>query len=171
MIKKLSVYTLFIVTTLINRSCFTIKYDMKGAQIDPEIKTISVQYFDNRAQRIQPQLSQNFTDALRDYMERNTNLRMINGFGDVDFSGEIVGYDITPTSISANDVAAQTRFTIRIKVTFTNSVNPDDSYEETFSRYRDFDSTQSFSSVESELTEEIIEELVEEIYNRAFVNW
>ena len=54
---------------------------------------------------------------------------------------------------------------------YTDSINPDNSYDATFSRYRDFDSTKDFSSVELGLSEEIINEIIEQIFNKAFVNW
>ena len=132
---------------------------------------ISVQYFDNRATRVEPTLGQRLTDQLRDYMESNTKLRMINTIGDHDFSGEITDYRITPAAIAAGDQAAKTRFTITIRVKYTNSIDPDSSFDSNFSRFRDFDSTKDFSTVEADLSEEIIEEIIEQIFNKAFINW
>lgn len=164
---RLSYLILFSVLTL--SACFTIRYGTTGAEIKGN--TISVQYFDNRASRVEPTLSQKFTDELRDYMESNTKLRMINTLGEHDFSGEIKEYKITPTAIAAGDQAAKTRFTITIRVKYTNSIDPDSSFDTDFSRFRDFDSAQDFSLVEIALTEEIIEEIIEQIFNKAFVNW
>lgn len=153
-------------------SCFTLRYDMKGgADINPAIKSVSVQYFTNRAIRIEPSLSQSFTDALKSYMESNTKLRVVNTVGDVDFSGDITDYRIESVAISAGDLAAKTRFTITIRVKYTNSIEPDDNFDSSFSRYREFDSTTEFSSVEASLSEEILEEIIEQIFNKAFVNW
>jgi hypothetical protein len=153
-------------------NCFTLRYDMKGgADIDPKIHTVSVQYFNNRALRVEPSLSQRFTDGLKEYLEGNTKLRIVNTIGDVDFSGEISEYKIEPTAISADDIAAKTRFTISIRVKYTNSINPDDSFDTSFSRYRDFDSTTDFSEVEAALSKEIVVEIIELIFNKAFVNW
>jgi hypothetical protein len=142
-----------------------------GADIDPALHTVSVQYFNNRAMRIEPTLSQRFTDALKEYLEGNTKLRVVNTIGDVDFSGEITNYDIQSVAISAGDVAAKTRFTITIRVKYTNSLNPNDSFDTSFSRYREFSSTQDFNSVEATLSDEILDEIIEQIFNKAFVNW
>lgn len=164
--------SLFIFIFLSAASCFTIHYDMKGgADIDPKIQTVSVQYFNNRATRIEPSLSQTFTDELKAYMESNTKLRVVNTIGDVDFSGEITDYKIESVAISAGDMPAKTRFTITIRVRYTNSINPDDDFDSSFSRYREFDSTVDFSSVEASLKDEIVEEIIEQIFNKAFVNW
>jgi hypothetical protein len=171
----MKIFSLFFCSVLLvvmSGSCFSVKYDFKGgAAIDPKIKTLSIQFFNNRATRINPILSQSFTDGLRAYMESNTNLRVINTMGDVDFSGEITRYDYASMGVVAGDVAAKTRFTIAIRVKFTNSVNPKNSFDTNFSSFRDFDSMVSFSSVESDLTKEIINEIIDQIFNKAFVNW
>jgi hypothetical protein len=165
-------YIALLVFPLFLSNCFTLRYDMKGgADIDPKIQSVSVQYFNNRAMRVEPSLSQRFTDGLKEYLEGNTKLRVVNTIGDVDFSGEISEYKIEPTAISAGDVAAKTRFTITIRVKYTNSVNPDESFDTSFSRYRDFDSTSDFGSVEQSLSKEIVEEIIDLIFNKAFVNW
>jgi hypothetical protein len=152
------------------RSCFSVRYDLKGGA-DIKGNTVSVQYFDNRATRVEPSLSQKMTDELRNYMESNTKLRVVNTIGDHDFSGEITDYKISPVAIAAGDQAAKTRFTITVRVKYTDSIDPDNSFDTSFSRFRDFDSTQDFSSVEGSLSEEILEEIIEQIFNKAFVNW
>lgn len=157
--------------SLLFGGCFTLRYDMKGgADVDPKIQTVSVQYFNNRAPRVEPSLSQKFSDGLKEYMEGNTKLRLVNTIGDVDFSGEITDYKIEPMAISTGDQAAKTRFTITIRVKYANSINPDDNFDSSFSRYREFES-QEFSSVEAALSEEIVDEIIEQIFNKAFVNW
>ena len=63
------------------------------------------------------------------------------------------------------------RFTITVKVKFTNSVDPDLSFEQTFSRYEDYNSNLDLSQVEKDLADKIVEMIVEDIFNQAFVNW
>ncbi len=171
MIRKI-INTVFILSlSLLLNSCFSISYTTTGASIDPSLKTISVQYFENNAPTIQPGLSQQFTDDMKNYMESNTNLRLVNGTGDVNFEGTITGYDFAPTAIVSGDKAAQNRFTITVKVKYTNSVNPDLDFDESFSRYRDYSSTDNFDSIREKLTSEILNEIIEQVFNKAFVNW
>jgi hypothetical protein len=148
-----------------------ISYSFSGASISPEVKTISVQYFQNRASLVQPGLSQQLTDALLDKCKAQTNLGITTGIGDVNFEGEITDYSTRPGTVSADARAAVNRFTISVRVKFTNTVDPDLSYEQTFSRYEDYDSSFDLSAVEAELSGKIITLLVEDIFNRAFVNW
>jgi hypothetical protein len=96
---------------------------------------------------------------------------LINAIGDVSFEGEITDYNTRPLTVSANERAAMNRFTISVKVKFTNSVEPNLSFEQSFSRYQDYDSNLNLSDVEKKLVDEIVVLLVEDIFNKAFVNW
>ncbi len=162
---------LLILLTLVFAESCKINYSLTGVNIDPAIKTVSVQYFPNRAPLVQAQLSQLFTDALKDKLQAQTSLTLINGIGDVDFSGEITNYETRPQAITGNEVASLNRLTITFHVKFVNSFNPDDNFDTSFSRYEDYLSTQDLASVENELIETIIEQVNEDIFNRAFVNW
>jgi len=148
-----------------------ISYSFSGASISPEVKTISIQYFQNRASLVQPGLSQNLTDALIDKCKAQTNLGLVNGIGDVNFEGEISDYNTRPLTVAADAQAATNRFTITVRVKFTNAIDPNLNYEQSFSRYEDYDSNLNLSDVEANLSGKIIELLVEDIFNKAFVNW
>lgn len=146
-------------------------YSFSGASISPAVKTISVQYFQNRASLVQPGLSQYITDALIDKCKSQTNLLLTNRIGDVNFEGEISDYNTRPLTVAADARAAMNRFSISVKVKFTNAVEPDLSFEQTFTRYEDYESTNSLNSVEKQLSDKIIEVIIEDIFNRAFANW
>jgi hypothetical protein len=148
-----------------------VSYSFSGASISPQLKTVSIQYFLNRASLVQPGLSQTLTEALIDKCKAQTSLSVVNGTGDVSFEGEITDYNTRPLTVSADATAAMNRFTITVKVKFTNSVDPTLNYETTFSRYQDYDSNLDLSAVEKQLSDKIIEFLVEDIFNQAFVNW
>jgi len=148
-----------------------ISYSFTGASISPDVKTISIQYFQNRASLVQPGLSQSVTDALIDKCKAQTSLAFTNNIGDVNFEGEITDYNTRPLTVAADAQAATNRFTISVKVKFTNAVNPELSFDQSFSRYEDYDSNLDLSQVEKDLSVKIIELLVEDIFNKAFVNW
>jgi hypothetical protein len=173
--KSLASKYLFIILSsgliLISAAGCKISYSFSGASISPQVKTISIQYFLNRASLVQPGLSQSLTDALIDKCKAQTNLSFVNGAGDVSFEGQITDYNTRPLTVSADASAAMNRFTISVKVKFTNTVEPDLSFEQTFSQYQDYDSNLDLSAVEKELSDKIINLLIEEIFNQAFVNW
>ena len=146
-------------------------YSPTGANISADTKTISIQYFPNNAPLRQPMLSQVFTQALRDKFASQTTLNQVSTNGDLSLSGEITGYSISYTAVTANQKAAQNRLTITIKVKFVNIKDDKQSFESNFSRYADYDSQKNLSEVESALIKTLSEQLVEDIFNKAVVNW
>jgi hypothetical protein len=147
-------------------------YSFTGASISPEIKTVSVQYFPNYAPGGgNPTLSQTFTEKLKDRFVSQTNLKLLERNGDLNFGGSITGYSIQPIAIQGNETAASNRLTISVNVKFTNVKNEKQDFETVFSRFVDFSSTKSLSTVEAELIKQINEQLVNDIFNKAVSNW
>ena len=146
-------------------------YSFTGASIPTEARTILVDYFSNKAATVQPSLSQVFTERLKDMFLEQTNLSLSENESDLSFSGYISKYQIKPMAIKANETAGKNRLTIAVKVTYNNSLDSENNFEHTFSRYRDYDSEQNISDIENTLIEEITNELAEDVFNKAFVNW
>ncbi len=169
---KLAGILLPVVLLIVAESCgVKVAYKFTGASISPAVKTLSVATFQNRASLVQPGLTQKLTDALMDMCKSQTNLEMVTSGGDVSFEGDITDYRTQPLTVSGNEQAAMNRFSITVKVRYVNNVDPDLSYEQTFTSYKDYDSALDLSAVEANLTEEISKMLIEDIFNRAFVNW
>ncbi len=155
---------------IISPSC-KVSYSFSGANTG-SLSTVSVQYFQDRSNLAPVNLPQVFTDGLRDFIQRQTKLKLINGLAEANFEGEIRVYDgQRPVAISGDDQASLNRFTITVNVKYTNVKDPKLNFEQTFSQYQDYDSRKSFPEVESELTGEIVKLIVEDIFNKAFVNW
>ena len=145
-------------------------YSFSGASIPAEAKTVSVDYFPNHAQLVNPLLSDNLTTALRDAMNSQTTLDLIETGGDLAFEGEITDYRTTPVAITGQ-TAAMNRLTITVKVRFSNRIDDTKDFEQSFSRSEDYPSNQDLMSVQEALTATIVEQLVEDIFNKALVNW
>jgi len=146
-------------------------YSFSGASIPPNIRTFSVDMFQNRATMVNPVLSNEVTDGLRSYITSRSNLREIDGTPDIEITGEITAYTLTPMAAQADAQAALQRFTITVRVNFANNVTTADSFSQNFSVFRDFDSSLDFNSVEDGFMKEIVEELINNIFMRAFANW
>ncbi|MBN2637900.1 MAG: LptE family protein [Bacteroidales bacterium] len=146
-------------------------YSFTGASIPPDAKTISVGYFSNKAPLVDPTLSQTFTNTLRDMFNSQTNLQMVPKNGDLQFSGEITGYSITPQAIQANQTAALNRLSITVKVQYINTKDHTKDFDTSFTEYRDYTSDQNFNTVKDKLVGEICTSLSEDIFNKALVNW
>lgn len=145
-------------------------YSFTGGDVG-DAQTISVRNFPNYADMVNPNLSIEFTESLRQNFLNQTRLRLVQDGGDLDFEGSIVGYTITPMAAQAGEVSAQSKLTVTVNVIFTNHKDPDKSFEQRFSRFRDFNSDIPFTNVEEQLIREIVQELSEDILNRSIVNW
>ncbi|MBR1514127.1 MAG: LptE family protein [Bacteroidales bacterium] len=166
---KVKIAILLLALACIGHSCGI--YSFSGASIPAEAKTVSVDYFPNHAQLVNPTLSNNFTNALRDAMTNQTTLDMVETGGDLAFEGEISDYKTMPVAITSGQTAAMNRLTVTVKVRFSNRIDDTKDFEQSFSRYEDYPSDQDLNSVQESLTATIIEALVEDIFNKALVNW
>jgi len=146
-------------------------YTFSGASISSDVKTVDIKFFENKTSLSPSNLSNNFTEALKDKLSSETNLSPVSSDGDLTYSGYISNYVIKPIAIQANETAAKNRLTISVNVTFTNGVQEEYNFEKTFSRFADYDSNEDFKSLEEALNEEITEQLIDNIFNESFSNW
>jgi len=146
-------------------------YSFTGASISPEVKTFSVQYFSNRAQLVQPLLSQAITERIKERFIAQTNLRQIDREGDIRFEGYISDYRTAPVAIQGSETAALNRLTISVVVKFVNTKDTKQNFETTFTRYADYDSRKSLAEVETSLIDEVNRQLVDDIFNKSVSNW
>ncbi|MCD8262966.1 MAG: LPS assembly lipoprotein LptE [Tannerellaceae bacterium] len=163
----------FIGVFLILISACSINYTFNGATIDyTKIKTISIHDFPNQASMVYPPLAQMFTEGVKDLYVRQTRLQLERENGDLDLEGEITGYELTPLAVrEENALASQTKLTITVRVHYSNRVSPEEDFEQSFSAYREFDSSYALQDVQDELCAEIIEEIADQIYNSTVANW
>ena len=178
MTKRYKIFLLpFLLTLILSvflNAC-KIGYSLTGASISPEVKSVFIDYFSNRARVVNPTLSQTFTEKMKDKFVNETGLSLEREQGDLEFSGEITGYEVRPLSIQQSDqgrdFASMNRLTVSVKVVFTNNKDHEQDFNTTFSAYYDWESTRSLNEIESDAADVIVEQLVEDIFNRSVANW
>ena len=172
--KILSVLAGILVMVVIVNAC-KINYSFTGASISPAVKTVFIDFFTNRARVVNPMLSQTFTEAMKDKFVNETGLSMEREQGDLEFSGEITGYEVRPLSVQQSDqgrdFASMNRLTVTVKVVFTNNKDHEQDFNTTFSAYYDWESTRSLNEVESAAVDVIVEQLIDDIFNKSVANW
>ncbi len=146
-------------------------YKFNDTSIAPDVHTISVYTIENKAMKVNPTLSNTLTVALQDKYRKLTKLEMLEDGGDLEVSGYITSYEVTPTAVTSQEVAAQNRLTITVKITFKNNKHEEENFDSSFAAFQDFDSTISLDAVEAQLVDEIVEILVEDIFNKTVANW
>ena len=146
-------------------------YTPYGAQT-AGAKTFSVDYFTPIAPLAGPEVGQQFTEALKDLIQRQSTLRWVADGGDIQYSGRIVGYDVSTSAVSGGqEVASQNRLTMQVQVQYVHVMDQDLAFERTFSRFADFPATSDLIDVEQELVEEINEQLTQAVFNASLGNW
>ena len=147
-------------------------YSFTGTSIQQDVKTVTINYFEYLAPKVNPSLSNDITQALQEKFIKLTKLELVDIDGDLEIVGAVTGYDVKATAITANESAAMNRLTVNVKISFVNRKYPEEDFEnKSFSAYADFDATQSLDAVEASLCEEIIEKLCEDMFNATVANW
>ena len=161
-----------IVVIIITQAC-SISYKFNGSAIDyTKYKTVSVGEFPIRAALVYPPLQQLFENTITDMITRQTRLKMQEVPNtDIRIEGEITGYNLSPQAVTENAYASKTRLSISVRVKYIDNVDPEKEMDQTFSAYRDFDSSEMLTDVQGQLCNEICKELAELIFNQTFGNW
>jgi hypothetical protein len=153
--------------TVVCSSC----YSFKDVSIPPEVKTARVNYIENRASYVNPQLSPQLTDRLRQKINNQTRLTLVTtDEADYDIFGEIRGYTVTTAGIS-DQRAATNRLQVTVHVVFKNRLDEKANFEADVTRNFDFNAGQSLQQAEAQQSDEILKNLTDEIFNRIFSNW
>jgi hypothetical protein len=163
--KKTAIYLLIILQCIIT-GCGI--YTFTGATIP--VNTITINFFENQSNLINPSLSQTFTETLKDRFISQSKLNLVDINGEWYIDGKITSYIVSPIAASATQ-ASLNRLTINILVNFEDRTNSANKWNQNFSRYADFDATKSLNEVEESLVEDINEQLVNDIFNKVALNW
>ena len=170
-LRKYMLMAAVVAASLLSGGCKP-SFTLNGAPIDYNIyHTIHVSDFPIRAALVYPPLQQTFENELLNYITRNTRLQTVDGPSDLSMEGEITQYYLTPQAVTEDAYASRTRLTIGVRVKYTDSRAEGKDVDQTFTAYRDFDSSQMLTDVQDQLCQEIAEELVQLIYNATLGNW
>jgi hypothetical protein len=160
------------------QSC-SVKYSFTGTNIDYNlVKTFTVDNFFNDSGGGPANMAQTFTESLKEYYQRNTQLELVRSNGNLQFMGAITSYTITPqAAVSSGDPnlpdrAGTMRLTIRVEVEYINTTNEEENLKQSFSFFQDYDPrTSTLLDVENQLVEEIFKNIIQDIFTATVANW
>ena len=171
-IKKVSFLVLaacLVALATFNSSCGV--YSFADVSIPDSIKSIRVNFIENRAPYVNPQLSPALTDRVKQKIINQTRLTQTNNDNaHYDVKGYVSDYSVSTTGVSQNR-GTMNRLTVAVHITLTNQLAGTPPQEFDVSRSFEFSATRSLQSAESELMEEIVRNLTDDIFNRIFSNW
>ena len=172
-LNRLKIFSLF--------SCFiflTNCYSFTGSSLSPETKTIQIKDFPNNSALMNPSLAQQFSTDIQNRFLQRTTLKGSTEKPDILIEGEITDYTITPTTISTavnapggNIQAAQNKLTITVKVHYENKIEPDKSFDKTYSDEAVFSSDLDINTIETTQVKVVNERIINKIFNDIVADW
>lgn len=150
----------------------TCKYSFKDVSpIPPEIKTFSINQFENKARYVSPQLAPQLTEAVRQKVVGQTRLRQVtNDMGDYDISGYVSDYSVSTSGVS-NQQASSNRLNVSFHLVFKNSQDAKKNFETDLSTSYEFSAGKTLQQGEQEIGDKIVKNVSDAIFNKIFSNW
>ncbi|MFS8082181.1 MAG: LPS assembly lipoprotein LptE [Ginsengibacter sp.] len=170
-IKKIRPYLIF--GLLMFTCCFaTCKYSTKDVSpIPADIKTFRVNYFQNKARYVNPQVTPKLTEDLKQKIIGQTRLRQVNDDNaNYDISGYLSDYSVTTSGV-ANQQAGTNRLNVTFHLVFKNNVDPKQNFEADFTNNYDFAAGMTLTQEEAALGDKLTKNIIEAIFTRIFSNW
>lgn len=171
-IKKSSILLLLTGILLVLNSC---KISLGLAPITSidysKVKTISIADFQNRAEYVYAPLATEFNQRLKDMFIQQTQLRLVNSGGDLELDGEITGYNQYNEAVDASGYSSKVKLTLTVKVRYVNNTNHEEDFEQQFTAFQTYDSSQLLTAVQDQLITLMVKDITEQIYNATVANW
>ena len=172
--RSVAFLTALIFFVIAGSSCHIYSFKDIGT-IPDSVKTVRVNFIENRAPYVNPQLSANLTDKLKQKIVNQTRLTATTSDqAHYDIHGYISDYSVSTTGITSSGGRSQTslnRLTVTVHITLNKQLTNDPPTEFDVSRNFDFNASQSLEQVQATLIDEIVRNLTDEIFNRIFSNW
>ena len=149
-------------------------YKFQDITIPDSIKTVKINFIENRATYINPQFSPALTDRLKQKIVNQTRLSQTNSDDQAHWiiDGEVTEYYQTTTGITTANGKSQTsinRLNVTVKITKREPNKEPRDFSVT--RQFDFGANQSLQVAEARLMDEMIKNLTDEIFNSLFSGW
>ena len=136
-----------------------------------KVKTISIAEFQNQSEYVYAPLAIQFNQELKDMFIQQTRLQLVNSGGDLELDGEITGYNQYNQGVDASGYSSEVKLTLTVNVRYVNNTNHEEDFEQTFTAFQTYESTQLLTAVQDQLIPLMIEDITEQIFNSTVANW
>ena len=135
------------------------------------ITSISIAEFQNQSEYVYAPLAIQFNQELKDMFIQQTRLQLVNSGGDLQIDGEITGYNQYNQGVDASGYSSEVKLTLTVNVRYVNNTNHEEDFEQQFSAFQTYESTQLLTAVQDQLIPLMIEDITEQIFNSTVANW
>lgn len=169
--KKITHLALLAVVPVVVIAC-SISYKFNGSSINyDKVKTISIADFPIKSEYVYAPLATQFNNDLKDIFVRQTRLQLVNRNADLEIEGEITGYNQYNQSVQADGYSSETKLTMTVNVRYVNNTNHEEDFEQQFTAFRVFTSSQQLTDVQDTYISEMSKEITDQIFNATVANW
>lgn len=165
-------------TITVNTGCGV--YSFADVSVPDSVKTVRVNFIENKARYVNPQLSPQLTERLRQKIVNQTRLSQTQSDNvHWDINATITDYSVSTSAISSNQAGGTggqrqapvtNRLTVSIQLSVNNRLN-NTTQEHSVSRSFEFGANLALQSAENQLLDEMIRNLTDDLFNRMFSNW
>lgn len=146
-------------------------YSFKGASLSADLKTIQISNLRMETAGGPTNLGLILNEKLKEYFQRNTNLKIISQNPDLLLEGSVIGYELTPQAPTSDDKAGLNRLTLKILFQLTNRLDETKNFEQEFSFYQDFPQNQTLTQVEKSLIPKLADQIILDLFNKIAGDW
>ena len=165
LIKKIAI--VFFAAISVKATC---SYNMKDISYPPEVKTAKVNYFENQARYVNPQLSPQLTDRIKQKIISQTRLAVVNSDADYDIGGYITDFSVNTSGISGQ-TASSNNLNVTVHIIFKNRLDEKKNFETDITRNFPYAASLGFTDAQSRLMDDILKNITDDIFNKIFSNW
>src|SRR5215471_5001343 len=167
---KKNIYSFFYAACALSLALFLnsechVSYGLRDVSIPDSIKTVKVNFIENKARYVNPQLSPTLTDRLRQKIVSQTRLTQINSDNaDWEISGYVNDYSVSTSGISQQQSTIN-RLNVSVHITLLNRKGGNDQKEYDVSHSFDFSASLTLQAAEAQLADRIVRDMTDEIFN------
>lgn len=149
-------------------------YTFRGISIDPDVETFFIQPFEMQASNAPPNVGFDFVEKLKQKIRTETRLTLKNSGPDVEFSGKVTDFRVTPVAPKPGELVSLNRLEVTIRVNYVSNKNEKKSWtaERDFRHFAEFSNDKDLLNIQNQLlSETIFPQLLEDVFNAAFNDW
>ena len=170
--KRVWAYSLTLLLLIVCNGCGV--YSFSGSTLPADIRTFSIQNFENSTGEGPANLTQLVTNNFKTFYQRNTNLNLVQRDGDLQLEGQIVSFTYTPAAIQregVQDIAGLNRLTLGIQVRYKNEKDPEKNFDRLFSISQDFQQDRDVTQITASEIDKLTERLITDVFNKTVADW
>lgn len=145
-------------------------YSFSGASIPKEVKSISIEYIQNKAPNAWSTIDNIFNQELRNKMVRDGGMKILDASGDYQIRGFISEYRITPQAPTTGSFSTRYRLDITVQIEFKDiATDKKVQWTQPFTNFEVYEN--DITGKENVLIKNISENLANSIFNKIFSTW